>query len=227
MYGKIFSQIYDSSIVEHPETRFTLMDLVILSDRDGIVDMTHEAIARRTNRPIDVIRATIAELEGPDPRSRNPEHGGARIERLDDHRDWGWRISNHNHFRQIATMEQLKDRARERMHKVRVAAKLQNKANKSEQGRTSLLSVSVFDNKEEGECEGKRKILQREVEEYAVSIDLPRSDGTAMYLHWEEIKWPKNWKLTIQKWKLWNYLPSQKIVGSNGHKPQQKIKMLN
>lgn len=105
MYAKIFSQILDSSIVENPEVRFTFMDLLVLCDKDGVVDMTHEAIARRTNRPIEVIRSTIKALEEPDQRSRTPTHDGRRIVRLDDHRDWGWLIINYTKFSKIRTAE--------------------------------------------------------------------------------------------------------------------------
>lgn len=119
MYAKIFQQIYDSSIVENPELRFTFMDLLVLADKDGVVDMTHEAISRRTNRSIEIIRKTISELESPDARSRTPEHDGRRIKRLDDHRDWGWMILNYDRFRLIATEEQRREKTRNRVAKYR------------------------------------------------------------------------------------------------------------
>jgi len=61
VFAKIFAQIYDSSLVENPELRFTFMDFLILADKNGVVDVTHEAIERRTNRPIEIIRKTITE----------------------------------------------------------------------------------------------------------------------------------------------------------------------
>ncbi len=120
MFAKIFNQIYDSSIVESPETRFTFMDFLVLSDRNGVVDMTHEAIARRTNRPIELIRSTITELEGPDPRSRTADMNGARIYRLDDHRDWGWGIVNYDYFRKLASEDQRRQKTLQRVRKHRV-----------------------------------------------------------------------------------------------------------
>lgn len=119
MYAKIFAQILDSSIVEFPETRFTFMDFLILADSDGVVDMTHEAIARRTNRPLDVIRKTITELEAPDPRSRTKDAKGARLKRLDDHRDWGWVIVNYDKFRRMATDLQRREKTKLRVKKYR------------------------------------------------------------------------------------------------------------
>ncbi len=95
------------------------MDLLILADRNGVVDMTHEAISRRTNRPIKMIRKTIEELEGPDPRSRTPDMNGARLFRLDDHRDWGWGIVNYDYFRNLASEEQRREKTRIRVNKHR------------------------------------------------------------------------------------------------------------
>ena len=106
MFAKVFSQIYDSSIVENPEVRFTFMDLLVLADQTGVVDMTPEAIARRTNRPIGIIRETISVLESPDPRSRTPDRQGARLRRIDAHRDWGWVIVNYEKFREIASEQE-------------------------------------------------------------------------------------------------------------------------
>ena len=119
MYAKIFNQIYDSSIVEDPELRFTFMDLLVLADMNGVVDMTHEAISRRTNRPITIIRSTILTLESPDPRSRTPDSQGRRLKRLDDHRDWGWMILNYDRFRKIASEEQRREKTLARVNKHR------------------------------------------------------------------------------------------------------------
>ena len=116
---RYFAQIFDSSIVEKPEVRFTFMDLLVLADPDGVVDMTHEAIARRTNRPLEIIRATIAELEAPDPQSRTPDEDGARLKRLDTHRDWGWCIINFDRFHKLASEEARRAKTRERVTKYR------------------------------------------------------------------------------------------------------------
>jgi len=99
------------------------MDLLVLADMDGVVDMTHEAIARITNRPLDVIRSTISDLEGPDPRSRTPDNSGARLKRLDDHRDWGWVIINYDTFRAMANEEQRRTKTLLRVKKHRENAR--------------------------------------------------------------------------------------------------------
>jgi hypothetical protein len=81
--------------------------------------MTHEAIARRTNRPIKLIRETIAALEDKDPASRTPTDDGRRIQRLDDHRYWGWLIINYDKFRDLASDIQRREKTAARVRKFR------------------------------------------------------------------------------------------------------------
>jgi hypothetical protein len=119
MFAKIFTQIFDSSIAEDYQTRHVFEDLLKLCDINGVVDMTPEAIARRTKVPFEIVMRGIAELEKPDARSRNPEHGGARIVRLDEHRDWGWFIVNYQHYRAIASEEQRREKTRLRVQRYR------------------------------------------------------------------------------------------------------------
>lgn len=119
LYAKIFEQIYDSSIAENPRVRFVFMDLLVLANSDGVVDITHEAIARRTNVPLDWVKEAIAVLEGPDPKSRTPDENGARIVRLDGHRDWGWIITNYHVFRDIATEDARRQKTKERVRRHR------------------------------------------------------------------------------------------------------------
>ena len=101
MFAKIFEQIYDSSIAEDYLVRLVFEDFLVLADPDGVVDMTHEAIARRTNVPIEIVRSSIAKLSMPDPRSRSPKEEGRRLILLDIHRDWGWQVVNYEDYRNI------------------------------------------------------------------------------------------------------------------------------
>lgn len=126
MFAKVFSQIFDSSIREDPAVRFTFMDFLILADVNGVVDMTQEAISARTNRPIEVIRETILQLQGPDPRSRTPDNEGRRIVLLDEHRDWGWLIVNYDRFRKTASAEQQREKTLARVRKYRNSSTLQS-----------------------------------------------------------------------------------------------------
>ena len=119
MYAKIFTQIFDSSVNEDCHVRWVFEDMMKLADVNGVVDMTHEAIARRTNAPLDIVKKGIERLEMPDDSSRNPDYEGRRIVRLDEHRSWGWWIVNYEYYRNLASEEQKRARTRERVRKFR------------------------------------------------------------------------------------------------------------
>jgi hypothetical protein len=108
MFAKIFETIFDSSIADDWKVRIVFQDMLVLADKEGIVDRTPEAIARRTNLPLDIVRESIPKLESPDPASRTPDFDGRRIVRLDQHREWGWRIVNFTKYRESATKEMLR-----------------------------------------------------------------------------------------------------------------------
>jgi hypothetical protein len=92
-YQPVYRSILDSTIARDHVARHVLEDLLKLADyRTGIVDMTIDAIARRTNVPEELVRHGIEELEKPDPDSRCKLEGGRRIVRLDPERAWGWRV---------------------------------------------------------------------------------------------------------------------------------------
>src|SRR6266487_6185793 len=99
MFAKVFGQIFDSSIAEDYNCRRMFMDLLVLADSDGVVDMTAEAISRRTNVPIEEVTKYIADLQQPDPMSRSKMEEGKRIVAIDSKRGWGWKIVNYRHYR--------------------------------------------------------------------------------------------------------------------------------
>jgi len=70
VYGKIFSSIYDGTLVEDWRALITFQQFIILSDADGVVDMTPGALSRRTGIPIEHIKVGIEILEKEDKYSR-------------------------------------------------------------------------------------------------------------------------------------------------------------
>lgn len=119
MYAKIFSIIMDSSIAEDYQCRHLFMDLLVLANQDGEVDMTAEAVSRRTNVPIEIVKQSIEKLMQPDPNSRNREQDGRRIVPLSEDRTWGWRIVSYAHYREIRDSEQLRQNNRVRKQRQR------------------------------------------------------------------------------------------------------------
>lgn len=115
MYGKLFAQMYDGTLgTKGPwQALVTFQQLIILADKGGQVDMTPEAISRRTTIPLDVVALGLTELEKPDPHSRSPAEEGRRIVRLSDEREWGWRIVNYDHYRKIRSQEERREYMRQ------------------------------------------------------------------------------------------------------------------
>lgn len=136
LYARIFLQILDSSIAENWEARHVFEDLLKLAD-DGVVDMTRQAISRRTNVPLEIINKAISVLEAPDPASRDPEENGRRIIRLDENRDWGWQIVNWEKYDKIRSSADAREKNRLRVAKHRNKDKgqpsKQNQQKKSDQ----------------------------------------------------------------------------------------------
>ena len=119
MFTKVFIQIFDSSIAEDPHLRHFFMDMLVLADRDGVVDMTPTAIAARTRLPLDEVKGYLDRLEKPDPESRNPEEDGRRLVKIDMRRTWGWRVTNYEKYRRIGSKEDSNEKARVRMERHR------------------------------------------------------------------------------------------------------------
>ena len=105
MYGKIFASMFKGSLYGQWEAIVTFTVMIVLADQHGEVDMTAEALAAQTSIPLDIIKRGIADLETPDPKSRTPDDEGRRIVRVSDQRDWGWTITNYQHYRAIRTAE--------------------------------------------------------------------------------------------------------------------------
>src|ERR1035441_2848674 len=101
MYGKLFASMYDGTLYGSWKALITFQQMIILCNREGFIDMTPQAIAARTNIPLDIIKDGIEALEKPDEYSRSPELDGRRIERIDDRRPWGWRIVNYAKYRAL------------------------------------------------------------------------------------------------------------------------------
>ena len=126
VFAKIFAQIFDSSISADHMVRHVFMDLLVLADRDGVVDMTIDAISRRTNVPEEAVTRAIEELTKPDRKSRSHAADGRRLMLIDSHRDWGWQIINYEHYRNIKDEEARRTyfRDKQREHRAKTTPHL-------------------------------------------------------------------------------------------------------
>lgn len=226
MFAKVFSQILDSSLAEDYRVRLVFEDMLKLSDKNGIVDITRESIARRTNVPIDIVKHGIAELEKPDSTSRTPDNEGRRIVRLDEHRDWGWRIVNFQKYRESANREMLKMGEAERK------AEYRKRKGYTEHSPIPPKTVHRSRVQKQSSPDSVRDISGTmikptidDVIQFCNSQGLPSSDGEWFFNHWESNGWTVDrkpivkWKSVIVKWKIAGHCQSQKL---NNHSSSHK-----
>lgn len=112
MFGKLFRSMYDGTLAEDWRALVTLQQFVVLADVEGVVEMTQEAIIRRTGIPAEVIAPGIEALMLPDDRSRTEGEEGRRIVPLDG-RGWGWRVVNYAKYRATRDAEDRRRQTRE------------------------------------------------------------------------------------------------------------------
>lgn len=96
-FVKVYCSILDSSIAKHVRTRHVFEDILKLAGPDGTVDMTVDAIVRRTGEDEAIVRAAIEELCQPDPESRSEEFEGRRLIPLAG-RAFGWWVVNYRRY---------------------------------------------------------------------------------------------------------------------------------
>lgn len=111
--------MYDGTLRADWEALITFQQMIILSDADGVVDMTPHAISGRTGIPLVHIENGIKVLESPDPYSRSAEQEGRRICLLDEHRPWGWYLVNHSKYKHLQDSDTVRAQTRERVRKHR------------------------------------------------------------------------------------------------------------
>lgn len=217
MFAKIFGQIFDSSIAEDYNCRRMFIDLLVLADSEGVVDMTPEAISRRTNVPLSEVERYIHDLQQPDSRSRSQLEEGKRLVKISDERDWGWQIVNYEHYRGIRDEESRRSYFREAQRKRR--EKLKKIPSKSVKDKVltnvdGIGQVLTPASPSQSSLDGVR--------EFGREKGIRETDCDWFYYKCEGNGWTndgkkiKNWKATLISWQKAGYLPSDR---SKSHAP--------
>jgi hypothetical protein len=101
-YTPVFDTVYDGTLCGKWPTLPVWLSILPMADKNGLIEMTYQAISARTGWPLELLKQGIAELMAPDPESRTAEREGRRLELIDEHRNWGWRVINHGQYRNKA-----------------------------------------------------------------------------------------------------------------------------
>jgi hypothetical protein len=112
-YTKVFDSMLTSSIWEEPHETFRVwMTMLLMANRNGVVDASVPGLARYARVTLEQCQQALAVLSGPDQFSRTPDREGRRIEPVDG----GWHLVNHAKYREKLGAEERREYKREREH---------------------------------------------------------------------------------------------------------------
>lgn len=110
-YVKLWASILDSSVWrEPPAHRLVWIAMLTMADKHGFVGASIDGLARRANVSEQEAESAVASFLAPDPRSRNQENEGRRIQVVPR----GWHILNHGYFRDMQDREEQRTYERTR-----------------------------------------------------------------------------------------------------------------
>jgi|SRR6185503_7734486 len=119
MYAKVRRSMFEGTLAGTGETWAVFVFLLAHSDPEGFVDIHPKAISGLTGFSEEGVRAALAKLEAADQNSRRPDAEGARIVRVDEHRDWGWHITNYKYYRSSKDEQTVREQTAARVRKHR------------------------------------------------------------------------------------------------------------
>lgn len=119
MYCKLFASLYQGTLRGKPHEILVFTNLLATCDKEGFVDKHFRAISEEVGLSIEEVKIAIQSLEAPDPESRSQDLNGSRLERLEGHRDWGWRIVNYIKYSSIKDMDERREYQRTRQAEYR------------------------------------------------------------------------------------------------------------
>jgi hypothetical protein len=180
MYGKIFSSMFRGSLHGQWEAIVTFVCMITLADKEGEIDMTAEALAAVTSIPLDIIKRGIASLESPDPQSRTPDEDGRRLVRASEARDWGWRITNYQHYRMMRSAEERREYFRQHKARRRAEIKAAATVDSPHVHPMSTVSTKAVSSKQYAVSSKQNKIYKADVDVGGRADGHPQDDGRVM-----------------------------------------------
>ena len=103
-YTPVFRSIFEGTLCgQYPDTAAWLF-MLALADKHGHVDKTPQYISAVTGMPVDELAGCIERFMQPDPASRSSAEEGRRLVLIDPSRSSGWRIVNHEKYREKARL---------------------------------------------------------------------------------------------------------------------------
>lgn len=120
-YTKIFGSLLHSTVWQAPApTRLVWITMLVLADRDGLVEASVPGLARAANVTLEECEEALEAFLAPDKYSRTPDHDGRRIDAVRG----GWLLLNFEYYRELKSPEHIRehDAARQQRKRDRAAA---------------------------------------------------------------------------------------------------------
>lgn len=123
-FTKLFSSITESTVWSEPDTtRILWITMLAMADHAGRVWASVPGLANRARISIEDVEAGLQTFLSPDRYSRTLDHEGRRIEAIDG----GWRLLNHERYRQTRDEETIRESKRKWAEKNREKIKKSRK----------------------------------------------------------------------------------------------------
>jgi uncharacterized phage protein (TIGR02220 family) len=133
MYGKIFEEIFDSSLMVKggPMATYVFMSMIVLADENGLLKLSPQALGRRIGLKDgqgqfiqwQEFYESLKILEADDPESNLPAENGRRLiplgEITDGEENRGWWIVNYEFYREKASRFDKRLKTKERVQRFR------------------------------------------------------------------------------------------------------------
>jgi hypothetical protein len=197
VYNKLFTKILDSSIwLESCQTRIVWMTMIAVMDETGHCQFAGVGnVAHRARVTLEEAQEALTCLEGADPDSSDPDHGGRRIERVPG----GWIVLNAEKHRSLVTRAVKQEQTRERVRRWRQRQK--------DGGCTVAVetegTAEVIDTRVEVACnaECNAHVTPSEAVTEAVTESATEAEESAGLVF--PTKGGGEWVLTLQKFQEW------------------------
>jgi len=206
-FTKLFSSITESTIwCEDSDVRIVWITMLAMSDRHGRVWSSVPGLANRSQVSLAKAIESIDKFLSPDEYSRTSDNEGRRIEPIDG----GWRLLNHEKYREIRDEEERKVYKRDWIRKKRELDKSVDNVDKCRQVSTYTDTDTDTDTEREGRNKAKTKRFvppsHSDVMNYIFELKGNPAEAQKIVDFYESNGWKvgrnkmKDWKATTRNW---------------------------
>lgn len=114
-FAKIYGSIFTGSLRGRSDELLVFVNILTHTTHEGVCDIHPNTIVDETGLSRTRVTRAIEVLSSPDKDSRSPDCEGRRIVLLSEHRNWGWRVVNHDFYRNLSKDDKYREKTKERV----------------------------------------------------------------------------------------------------------------